>query len=255
MDKFLIMEDAELSIADEPYACVACSWTCRQPMRRRGPTSGRYGSTRQIRRAGHGDHRVTRAHHAQSRRCAHRGAGQRAGHAGRLGDHSHRAPACPRFGVDFEAGCYPQEASLERLAVSFNKGCYIGQEAVFMLEKRGRVSKRLVRLALEGELDLKAGSEVHTVEGESAGTLTSASATEGKTWALALLRHKQTLDGTELVVDGPPSDGQHHGATGGDVARSERIPDPVGAEACRHGGIHGCVEVTSDFAVAPPPLP
>jgi len=39
-----------------------------------------------------------------------------------------------RFGVDFDDQNYPQEASLERLAVSFQKGCYLGQETVFMLD-------------------------------------------------------------------------------------------------------------------------
>jgi hypothetical protein len=43
----------------------------------------------------------------------------------------------PRFGVDYDDQNLPQEPSLERIAVSFNKGCYLGQETVFMLEKRG----------------------------------------------------------------------------------------------------------------------
>ncbi len=55
----------------------------------------------------------------------------------------------PRFGVDFDDQTLPQEASLERLAVSFNKGCYLGQETVFMLEKRGHAKKRLMRLAID----------------------------------------------------------------------------------------------------------
>jgi folate-binding protein YgfZ len=42
----------------------------------------------------------------------------------------------PRFGADFGADTYPQEAGLERTAVSFDKGCYLGQEVVCMLERR-----------------------------------------------------------------------------------------------------------------------
>jgi folate-binding protein YgfZ len=45
----------------------------------------------------------------------------------------------PRFGVDFDDTTYPQEASLEKTAVSFDKGCYLGQEVVCMLEMRGHV--------------------------------------------------------------------------------------------------------------------
>ena len=39
----------------------------------------------------------------------------------------------PRFGVEFDTTHYPQEAALEKLAVSFQKGCYLGQEVVYML--------------------------------------------------------------------------------------------------------------------------
>jgi folate-binding protein YgfZ len=57
----------------------------------------------------------------------------------------------PERGVDFDDTNYPQEAALERDAVSFEKGCYLGQEAVFMLEKRGHVKRRLVQLQVDGQ--------------------------------------------------------------------------------------------------------
>ena len=106
----------------------------------------------------------------------------------------------PAFGIDFEAGCYPQEARLERLAVSFDKGCYVGQEAVYMLEKRGHAAKRLVRLHVAGAVPLAAGSEVCTVDGTVAGSVTSSAATETDTWALAMLRYKHTSDGSTLCI-------------------------------------------------------
>lgn len=108
----------------------------------------------------------------------------------------------PRFGVDFGVGCYPQEACLENLAVSFSKGCYVGQEAVFMLEKRGHVKKRLVRLVLDDERDLALGSDVFSSDGEKVGQITSTTKADGKTWALASVRYKHTLSGTVLSVDG-----------------------------------------------------
>jgi len=52
----------------------------------------------------------------------------------------------PTLGVDFAIDDYPQEASLEGDGVSFDKGCYLGQEAVFMLQHRGHPKKRLVQL-------------------------------------------------------------------------------------------------------------
>ena len=54
----------------------------------------------------------------------------------------------PRFGVDFDRDVHPQEAGLERSAVSFDKGCYIGQEAVCMLQMRGKVRQRMCRFTL-----------------------------------------------------------------------------------------------------------
>jgi hypothetical protein len=111
----------------------------------------------------------------------------------------------PRYGVDFQVACYPQEASLESLAVSFNKGCYVGQEAVYMLEKRGHVSKRLVRLVIDEEIDLASGSEIATTDGKIVGSITSATRANGKTWALGMVRYKHTESGTELSVAGQPA--------------------------------------------------
>ncbi len=55
----------------------------------------------------------------------------------------------PAFGLDFDETTYPQEAGLRALAVSFTKGCYLGQEVVCMLENRGQLRRHLV--ALEGD--------------------------------------------------------------------------------------------------------
>lgn len=79
----------------------------------------------------------------------------------------------PRFGVDHDDQSLPQEASLERLAVCFSKGCYLGQEAVFMLEKRGHAKKRLMRLHVEGEDALPAGAEIALADGTPVSTLSS----------------------------------------------------------------------------------
>ncbi len=49
----------------------------------------------------------------------------------------------PEFGIDFDSGERPHEAGLDRLAVSWSKGCYLGQEVVCMQDMRGKVSRRL----------------------------------------------------------------------------------------------------------------
>ncbi|WP_394827478.1 YgfZ/GcvT domain-containing protein [Pendulispora albinea] len=84
--------------------------------------------------------------------------------------------AVPRFGKDFDATTYPQEATLERRAVSFDKGCYLGQEVVCMLEMRGRVKRKLAPLVLAnhdpGDPPAK-GTAVFDTTGKQVGEVTS----------------------------------------------------------------------------------
>lgn len=58
----------------------------------------------------------------------------------------------PGFGVDFGPSDNPHQASLERRAVAFGKGCYLGQEVVYMQDARGKVKRRLVRLEHRGSV-------------------------------------------------------------------------------------------------------
>jgi tRNA-modifying protein YgfZ len=56
----------------------------------------------------------------------------------------------PRYGVDLDDGVIPQEAGLNARAVSFEKGCYVGQETVARLHFRGRPNRHLRGLRLSG---------------------------------------------------------------------------------------------------------
>jgi hypothetical protein len=47
------------------------------------------------------------------------------------------------FGVDYDVGDNPHEAALDRTAVSFSKGCYLGQEVVCMQDMRGKLKRRV----------------------------------------------------------------------------------------------------------------
>ncbi len=53
----------------------------------------------------------------------------------------------PRYGVDLDTTVIPQEAALNDRAVSFTKGCYVGQETVARLFYRGKPNRRPVRPA------------------------------------------------------------------------------------------------------------
>jgi folate-binding protein YgfZ len=54
----------------------------------------------------------------------------------------------PRYGVDLDATVIPQEAGLNERAVSFTKGCYVGQETVARLYYRGKPNRQLRGLRL-----------------------------------------------------------------------------------------------------------
>jgi folate-binding protein YgfZ len=54
----------------------------------------------------------------------------------------------PRFGIDVDETVIPQEAGLNDRAVSFTKGCYVGQETVARLHYRGKPNRHLRGLRL-----------------------------------------------------------------------------------------------------------
>jgi folate-binding protein YgfZ len=54
----------------------------------------------------------------------------------------------PRHGIDFDAETIPQEAGLNERAVSFTKGCYVGQETVARLHYKGKPNRHLRGLKL-----------------------------------------------------------------------------------------------------------
>src|SRR3954453_9849865 len=54
----------------------------------------------------------------------------------------------PRYGLDLDETVIPQEAGLNERAVSFTKGCYVGQETVARLYYRGKPNRRLLGLRL-----------------------------------------------------------------------------------------------------------
>jgi tRNA-modifying protein YgfZ len=113
--------------------------------------------------------------------------------------------AVPSFGVDFDATTYPQEAGLEKTAVSFSKGCYLGQEVVCMLQMRGHVKRKLVALVLDGEKAPSHGVHVFDkVGGTDVGHVTSAglSPTLGKPIALAMVKYALAEPGQVLAIDG-----------------------------------------------------
>lgn len=106
----------------------------------------------------------------------------------------------PRFGADFGPANYPQEAGLKRIAVSFDKGCYLGQEVVCTLENRGQLSRHLVRI--ESDVDLAAGLELRR-DDKVVGQITSAlrDPETAEVLALGYVKRASTAAGTSLDTD------------------------------------------------------
>jgi len=108
----------------------------------------------------------------------------------------------PRFGVDFGEKNYPQEAALEKIAVSFSKGCYLGQEVVCRLEMRGHVIKKIVPVQIAGDPPMH-GAEVRSADGKVLGTVSSAVTNgQGGALGLAMVRIDFAEPGTKLDVGG-----------------------------------------------------
>ncbi len=123
----------------------------------------------------------------------------------------------PSYGGDFSDEDNPHEASLDRRAVSWTKGCYLGQEVVCMQDMRGRVKRRLVALELDGDAAVSPESEVESPgEAGPVGKITSSASDGVSAVALARLKFPFFEGKQPLVVAGrnarilapaPPGDG------------------------------------------------
>ncbi|MFW6085640.1 MAG: YgfZ/GcvT domain-containing protein [Myxococcota bacterium] len=113
----------------------------------------------------------------------------------------------PRMGADFGEGTYPQEAGLKDRAVSFRKGCYQGQEAVVMLEHRGKPPKKLARLTVQADRPPDPGTPIHNGEGRPVGEVTSAVAdpdSPGRCPALGYLKRSAPSESEGLHAGDAP---------------------------------------------------
>jgi folate-binding protein YgfZ len=109
----------------------------------------------------------------------------------------------PEFPVDLDDRTIPLEAGLERRAISFTKGCYVGQEVIVRVLHRGqgRVARRLVRLDVQGSAALPAATPVAR-DGRHLGLVTSSaiSPRTGHTVALAYVHRDAAEPGTAVEV-------------------------------------------------------
>ncbi len=123
----------------------------------------------------------------------------------------------PRYGVDMDESNVVLEAGLDD-AVSFTKGCYIGQEIIARIHWRGHVAKKLIGLIYDDDAEPpRTGGEVRvrTVDGKEIGRVTSSvlSPRLGRAIALAYIKYDYLGPGTEVLI------------VGGDKGRAARVAE------------------------------
>ncbi|MFI5239446.1 MAG: YgfZ/GcvT domain-containing protein [Gemmatimonadales bacterium] len=85
----------------------------------------------------------------------------------------------PAWGVDMDDSTLPQEANLDDMhAVSYTKGCYIGQETVARIHFRGHVNRSLRRLTFTGGIQPPRGAVLQDSEHRGIGDVRSTACSE-----------------------------------------------------------------------------
>jgi folate-binding protein YgfZ len=108
----------------------------------------------------------------------------------------------PRYGVDMGEDRLPIEAGIHD-AVSFTKGCYLGQEVIARATNLGHINRKLVGLWLDGEAPAGRGAKLSAPARAEAGFVTSSARSRRLGRAIALGYVHRTLwdPGTELTLD------------------------------------------------------
>lgn len=85
----------------------------------------------------------------------------------------------PLWGIDMDENTLPQEANLDEMhAVSYTKGCYIGQETVARIHFRGHVNRNLRRLAFTDGVEPPRGAVLQDAEHRGIGDVRSTTRSE-----------------------------------------------------------------------------
>jgi tRNA-modifying protein YgfZ len=107
----------------------------------------------------------------------------------------------PVFGLDIDDSNLPQEVGRTDRAISFTKGCYIGQETIARIRTYGHVNRSLVGIRLAGSEPARPGDPLFK-EAAEVGIITSAAFSPrlGKAVALAYVRRGNEQPGTALEL-------------------------------------------------------
>jgi folate-binding protein YgfZ len=106
----------------------------------------------------------------------------------------------PRFGVDMDDTNVVTEALDD--AVSYTKGCYVGQEIIARIKYRGHVAKKLSGIAFAQAVKVPVGAAIKSADGKEIGRLTSVTDSPqlGRTIALGYLKYDYLATGTSVKI-------------------------------------------------------
>ena len=105
-----------------------------------------------------------------------------------------------RFGQDIDETIVVPETNLDD-AVSYTKGCYVGQEIIVRIKHRGHPAKKLTGLRFETDQQIEPGAVIRSKENQEIGRVTSAviSPRLGSI-GLGYVRYEHLAEGTHVVV-------------------------------------------------------
>jgi folate-binding protein YgfZ len=108
----------------------------------------------------------------------------------------------PLYGVDMDENTIVPELGLDGL-ISYNKGCYIGQEIIARIHFRGHVAKQLTGVVFQdADKGVRVPTDLTTADGKNAGRITSVTYSPKleKTIALGYVRYDFLEPGTTLLA-------------------------------------------------------
>jgi folate-binding protein YgfZ len=110
----------------------------------------------------------------------------------------------PRFGIDMSEENFPPEARIEERAISYTKGCYMGQETIARIKTYGHVNRLLVGLHADTDRPVRAGTRIISADDESKdiGYVTSsvASPALGRVITLGYVHRSFEAPGTRVAL-------------------------------------------------------
>jgi folate-binding Fe-S cluster repair protein YgfZ len=107
------------------------------------------------------------------------------------------AHRCPRYGVDSSDETLPQELQRDEKAISFDKGCYLGQETVARIDSLGHVNRLLVKVSLSAIPTATLPAELR-LQDTVVGMLNSTAAADPHPLGLATVKRSAAKPGQRL---------------------------------------------------------